>query len=140
MTGFSNEVRTQLQERASVDGFVQCEVMAVCQGRAASLWQAHHRRPRAAGGSRRPETNQAANGLLVCGDDHRYIESHRETSLANGWLLRQNQNPCEVPVLRRRVWVLLDNSGGFERAKCVCGEVGSGGRFEPDLCVCVEGE
>lgn len=134
MTGFSNEVRELIRERANN----VCEVGMRCQNRAMH-WEIHHRRPRGMGSTKRPETNLPANGLGLCADCHRWLELNRDVAKANGWLLSQNQTPCEVPVLRRSVWVILDNDGGFERAKCVCGEVGSGGRFEPDQCVCVEG-
>lgn len=137
MTGFSPQVKQLMRDRALMDGLIRCEVMAVCQGSAASLWQAHHRRPRGAGGSKRPETNQAANGLLVCGDDHRFIEANRETALRNGWLVRQNQTPSEIPVLYRHRWVLLSDDGSVTEADCVCGEIGSDGWY-PGVCVCVE--
>lgn len=138
MTGFSPKVRELLRARASVDGFVVCEVMAACQGRAAAVWEAHHRRPRGMGSSRRPDTNLPANGLMVCGDCHRFIESNRSVALSNRWLLRQNETPTDIPVLRRHVWVLLDNEGGFVPAECVCGEIGSDG-WVPGPCSCVEG-
>lgn len=91
------------------------------------------------GGTKRPETNQAACGLGVCGDCHRLAESQREIAYANGWLVKQHHTPSEIPVLRRHAWVLLDNAGGFERVQCVCGEVTSG-RWYPGQCSCVEGE
>lgn len=134
MTGFSSEVREIVRQRA---GWT-CEVQVRCQSRAMG-WELHHRRPRGMGGSRRPETNSPANSLGVCADCHRFIEHHRDTARANGWLVRQVDNPATIPVLRRQVWVLLDDHGGFERAMCVCGEVGSGG-WVPGPCVCVEGE
>lgn len=135
VTGFGNEVRELVRQRAAWT----CEVQARCQGRAMG-WELHHRRPRGMGSTRRPETNQPANALGCCADCHRFIEHHRETARANGWLLRQTQLPEAVPVLRRHVWVWLDNDGGVERAKCICGEIGTGGRFEPVQCVCVEGD
>lgn len=137
MTGFSPQVKQLMRDRALMDGMIRCEVMAVCQGRAASLWQLHHRRPRGMGSSRRPETNQAANGLHVCADDHRYIESHRELALRNGWLVRQNQTPADVPVLYRHRWCLLSDDGSVVEAKCICGEVTDSGWY-PGACVCVQ--
>ena len=78
-------------------------------------WSQHHRRPRGAGGTKRPETNQPANLLLLCGSgttgDHGFYESHRELAFEHGVLVRQNQDPSEVPVLYRGAWVLLDNDG-----------------------------
>lgn len=114
-TGFSVVVRRLIADRAKDfnGAWAVCEVMAVCQGRQAEA--AHHRRPRGAGGSRRPETNQPANSLAVCAADHEYLESHREEALRFGWLVLQHQTPADIPVLRRGVWVVLDDVGGFER-------------------------
>lgn len=112
-TGFPVRVRNLIHDRALDfnDAWAVCEVMAECQGRRAVA--AHHRRPRGSGGSRRPETNRAANGLAVCDADHAWIESFREQAYRFGWLLKQHQIPSEVPVLRRGQWVLLDDDGGF---------------------------
>jgi 5-methylcytosine-specific restriction protein A len=136
VTGFSNEVRQLIRERS---GGV-CEIQAVCQGRAASTWQIHHRRPRGMGGTKRPETNQAACGLGVCGDCHRLAESQREMALANGWLVRQNQTPATIPLLYRHRWCLLDNDGGVTEAPCVCGEIETPGGWYPNMCRCADGD
>lgn len=112
MTGFSKQVRQTIAVRSSdynTGAYPVCEVMAICQGVPATA--VHHRRPRAAGGSRRPDTNQAANGLAVCDRCHFWCESHREKAFGFGWLVRQTAVPAEVQVLRRGKWVLLDNEG-----------------------------
>ena len=114
-----------------------CEVMAACPGRAVALYDLHHRRARGMGSSKRPETNMAGNALAVCRDCHRLIESQREMALANGWLVRQNQTPADIPVLYRHRWSLLDNDGDVTLASCVCGEINDGGWY-PGVCVCVE--
>lgn len=112
--GFTPATRALIAERASdYNGYPVCEVMAVCQGVAAEA--AHHRRPRGSGGSRRKDTNLPANGAAVCRADHDWIESHREESLRNGWLVLQCETPSEKPFLRRGVFVLLDNDGGYTR-------------------------
>lgn len=112
--GFTPATRAMIAERASdYNGYPVCEVMAVCQGVKAEA--AHHRRPRGSGGSRRKDTNQPANSLAVCGDDHLYIETHREEALRYGWLVLQCETPADIPVLRRGVFVLLDNDGGYVR-------------------------
>lgn len=63
----------------------------------------HHRRPRGMGGSSRADINSPANLLLLCGTGttgcHGHVESNRATSYANGWLVRADHNPAEVPVL-----------------------------------------
>jgi 5-methylcytosine-specific restriction protein A len=68
----------------------------------------HHRRPRGAGGSRSPLTNDPANLVLLCGTGttgcHGLLESHRTTAYAAGWLLRQWQNPLTEPVYRHGAW------------------------------------
>ena len=114
MTGFSTKVRKLVRDRALDfnDGFPVCEVMAHCQGFAAAA-HLHHRRARKSGGSRRPETNRAANALACCFNDHEWIEHNRAKAYQFGWLLKQHQTPSEVPVLRRGVWVLLDDDGGI---------------------------
>ena len=104
---FSNVVRARLMARSG--GF--------CEVRGATCWdeasQAHHRRPRGLGGSRSPQTGQASNGLMVCLPCHSYVEANRELARDNGWLVRQGYNPTDVPVWRRRRWVLLDDEGGL---------------------------
>ncbi|MEX7470161.1 hypothetical protein AB4Z39_10660 [Mycobacterium adipatum] len=112
--GFTPATRALIADRASdYNGWPTCEVMAVCQGVPAEA--AHHRRPRGAGGSKRPDTNKAANALAVCDADHLYLESHREEALKYGWLVLQCDTPATIPVLRRGVFVLLDNDGGYVR-------------------------
>lgn len=113
MTGFSPKVRKVIGRRARdyTDVWATCEIMAICQGAQATA--AHHRRPRGAGGSRRVDTNEAANGLATCDPCHFWVESNREKAFRFGWLLRQTQTPCDVPVLRRGAWTLLDNEGSF---------------------------
>lgn len=103
MTGFSKQVREAITRRAQ----------GVCErcGCAAPAYQHHHRRPRGMGGSTADDTNQPANGFFVCVACHCAIESDRELSLANGWLVRQGQIPANVPVMRQGRWVLLDNNG-----------------------------
>lgn len=79
----------------------------------------HHRRPRGAGGSRRPETNLPANLLVLCGHAtspdgcHQYVERHREEAREAGYILTQQQTPAEVPVFTHRGWLLLDDEGAF---------------------------
>lgn len=116
LTGFPPKVRRQIAERASATGEATdayCEVWEVCNG--ARSGPPHHRRPRGQGGSRRLDTNLAANGLSVCPGCHDWIEHHRAEAKQQGWLLEQHQTPSETPVLRRGVLVRLDNHGGWER-------------------------
>jgi hypothetical protein len=103
VTGFPKKVRdlifTRAQDFCEICGFDRPE-------------QAHHRRARGAGGSRRPDTNQASNGLAISGACHQMVESRRTLAYERGWLVRQGHNPTQVPVLRYgSEWVLLDNTG-----------------------------
>lgn len=103
MTGFPKRVRDVIRERSE-------GVCEVC-GQTPAVQQ-HHRRPRAAGGTSRPESNQPSNGLDVCVRCHHQIESHRTDALTMGWLVRQTDSPTLRRVLRRGEWVWLDDHGG----------------------------
>lgn len=118
LTGFTPKVRKQIAERASATGDAAdayCEVWEVCNG--ARSGPPHHRRPRGQGGSKRLDTNLAANGLSCCPACHDWIENHRTEAKKQGWLLEQHQVPSEVPVLRRGLWVRFDDAGGFTRVE-----------------------
>lgn len=109
MTGFSKRVREIITERAG----------GACErcGSARGDMQMHHRRPRGAGGSRRPETNQAANGLLLDSACHLWIESNRTAALSDGLLVRQSDTPATVPVFRRGVYVWLGDDGSITHVR-----------------------
>ena len=98
-TGFPDDVRAAIRARSGS----KCELCGLA--RAAQI---HHRRPRAAGSTRRPETNFATNGLHVCGDCHDRVESDRGEALDNGWLVSQNEDPAAIPVLYRGESLFLD--------------------------------
>lgn len=71
------------------------------------------------GGSKDPVTNSAANLLRLCGSGttgcHGYIEANRSEALRLGHLVRQGQNPADVPVLLlQHGWCLLDNAGAVK--------------------------
>jgi 5-methylcytosine-specific restriction protein A len=101
-TGFPLSVRVLIIERAN-------GVCELCGGAKPGM-QVHHRRPRGMGGSRRDDTNTAANGIYCCADCHSTIESHRWLAQERGLLLRQHQEPTEVPVQLHGVrWFLTDD-------------------------------
>lgn len=107
-TGFPPDVRAIILGRAGG----RCERC----GEPLSDVEVHHRRPRGAGGTRRPETNHACNGGALCGSCHRITESHRFQAYEEGWLVKQSQDPATIPVLRRGVFVIFDALGGIEVA------------------------
>jgi 5-methylcytosine-specific restriction protein A len=89
VTGFSAAVRTTIRQRA--DGY--CERCGLQRGT-----EIHHRRPRGMGGTNRPETNAPSSGGLLCGDCHRWAESHRAAAMNHGWLVPANTtNPQTSP-------------------------------------------
>ena len=117
MTGFSVEVRHTILARS--EGY--CEVMAA--GCTLMATEIHHRRPRGMGGTVRPETNLASNGLAACRTCHLRCESMRNWARENGFVLLQGDNPADVPVFWRCGWdggrkalVLLDDIGGKRSA------------------------
>jgi len=71
----------------------------------------HHRRPRGMGGTDRPGSSRASNGVLLCACDHRAAETDRAAALDAGLLVSQDADPAEVPVLYRGHLVLLDDDG-----------------------------
>lgn len=104
MTGFSRQVRDIVTERAQD----HCEACGVDAPQ-----QYHHRRARGMGSTKNPEANLASNCLFISAHCHQFIESQRALALDRGWLIRQGQNPAQVPVLRHGSdWVLLLEDGG----------------------------
>lgn len=59
----------------------------------------HHRRPRAMGGTDRPDTNLPPNLLLLCPPCHDDVESRRGEAQHFGWLVPQVGDPAAVAVL-----------------------------------------
>lgn len=106
-TGFPAVVREQIRERSGG----RCEIRWACDGDTAT--QIHHRRPRGMGGSRRPSTNLASNGINACTLCHRWVETEgREIAQQCGWLVSQyTDDPEAVPVMVNRKWTLLGLDG-----------------------------
>jgi 5-methylcytosine-specific restriction protein A len=100
-TGPSPAVRRSVHERDS-----GCVVCGTYDG-----LQVHHRRPRAAGGTRRSDANSPANLLLLCLSCHARVESYREWAREVGLLLMQTQTPADCPLWWHGVRVLLDDDG-----------------------------
>lgn len=102
---FSETTKLLVLERAKG----KCELC----GLPASNFQLHHRRPRGMGGSKKKETGDAANALLVHSKCHAWIESNRKQAMEFGYLVSQYANPKDVPLLRSQEWVLLSEDGSF---------------------------
>ena len=111
-TGPSRDVVEAVYERAQWS----CERCSSAVGpRRGEEHHIHHRRPRAAGGTNRPETNLPSNLLLLCPDCHEAIESFRAEALAAGWLVPQSADPAETAVLiRRDTWFYLTDDGDYD--------------------------
>lgn len=110
LSGFSPATRWIIIQRAQES----CE--RCC--RATRQVEIHHRRPRGMGGSKDPLTNTAANGVLLCTDCHRFVESHREEGLTLGWLVPQGVDPRTVPVLYQgSQYLYLATDGGMSRER-----------------------
>jgi hypothetical protein len=87
------------------DGECEIQVYAVCTGRATD-WC--HRRARSQGGTWSPQ-----NGLHGCHECHMWAHAHPSKARAMGWICK-SYDPIDTGVLRRGVWVVLDEEGGFE--------------------------
>jgi 5-methylcytosine-specific restriction protein A len=104
VTGFATQVRAVIQQRSQ--GFCERDGWNLAT-------EIHHRRCRGMGSTKREATNQPSNGLHLCNACHRFIESHRREALEQGWLVRQHDEPLDVPVLYRGTVVYLDNLGNM---------------------------
>lgn len=110
--GVTSRVRSLVQARAGM----ACERCG--RNLSWSPGQTHHRRPRRMGGDRRPETNQAANLIYLCGTCHEWTESNRTKARGLGLLLSDRAMPAAVPVTCRHGRVLLADDGTWKEAPC----------------------
>lgn len=94
MTAFSNAERQAVIERSKG----RCDLC----GMPVKVGHFHHRRPRGMGGTKRASSGDPSNCLLLHPRCHADIESNRERSLANGWLVPQYQDPRDIPV---KLWL-----------------------------------
>lgn len=105
-SAFSKSVRSIIDERARGC----CELC----GMPVESPQYHHRRPRGIGGTKRVETGQAQNALLLHQKCHTRVESNRLEAYESGWLVAQNADPGDVPVRLWDGWFVLDSLGARE--------------------------
>jgi hypothetical protein len=78
----------------------------------------HHRDPRGAGGSSRPEINDASNLVLLCIPCHADVETNRLQAIGDGFLIPDGQemHPLTTKV---RLWhgtYYLKDDGSLEEA------------------------
>jgi 5-methylcytosine-specific restriction protein A len=109
MSGFPLKVRAAIIERAKGC----CEVC----GEARPGMQAHHRRVKGMGGSRRDDTHLPSNAFWLCAVCHHIVHANPEESYRNGWLVRQGETPSEVPVWRHGRVVLLTDTGDVQEVQ-----------------------
>lgn len=108
-TGFPQAVRDMAHHRSG--GVCEAMIPMVCTGRVEVL---HHRRPRAIGGTRRPDANTASNALGLCDACHRWVESNRAEAMDKGFLVSQWASPGEVVVSYRSLSrIRLTDDGGY---------------------------
>lgn len=94
---------------------ITARAMGMCEiCRTAAIEQFHHRRPRGAGGTKRPETAWPSNGLALCSPCHTEVESQRKESLRLGYLVSQHWNPADVAVFLGGRFVMFTKHGGIE--------------------------
>lgn len=103
MTAFTDKVRATVRQRSNG----RCELCGV----RLQVAHFHHRRPRGMGGTKSLDSGAPSNCLAVHPACHADIESSRERSLRNGWLVSQWQSPAEVPVKSYLGLVLLLDDG-----------------------------
>lgn len=80
--------------------------------------QAHHRRPRGMGGTRRQSSRFAANGLMTCPWCHSFLETgERGQARELGFIVSQFAEPSDVELFyRHERYALLDNDGNVVAA------------------------
>jgi 5-methylcytosine-specific restriction protein A len=102
-TGPSRKVRDVVKRRADW----RCECCGLCPGQVI-----HHRDPRGAGGSSRPEVNLPSNLVYICEPCHLHVESRRLEAIGDGFLIPDGLCPADVPVLLHYGWHKLTDDGG----------------------------
>ncbi|UXE05210.1 HNH endonuclease [Arthrobacter phage Jamun] len=111
MTGPSREVRRQVIAR----DLSKCQWCGRHVRTESGWYSLQHRRARGMGGSRRRETDQAANLVLVCGtgttECHGWIEAQPAQAIARGFRIAAGATPSRVPLMdwTGREWLLQDD-------------------------------
>lgn len=79
--------------------------------------QIQHRWPRGRGGG-----NRLSNLILMCGSGttgcHGWAETQeRRIATDQGWFVKTGEDPAAKPVFTRYGWIMLDDDGGWDRAR-----------------------
>ena len=94
----------------------QCVARVTHERGAKSGEQIHHRKPRRMGGTTEEWINQPANLIYVCRACHDHIESHRQQSLAMGWLIAGRDQAWNTPLrYAKDGFMYLTNDGKILR-------------------------
>lgn len=109
----SVQVDTGTRRRLAERSGSRCEI---CGLRRAA--QAHHRCPRALGGTTSIGSRSLANLLHLCEVCHMSVEARRAIAYDMGWLVRHHDDPASVVVVYRgrNVRLAADGSVVFEAA------------------------
>lgn len=88
-------------------------------GRFCAQGDLQHRRTRAMGGSKKPDTNQPGNLVFLHHDCHMHIEANRAEAIRRGFNVPQHLTPAEVPLLVQSgpagYWIRIDDDGHSEQ-------------------------
>lgn len=117
MTGPSAKVRALVIERDE-GRCVRCGIQLFDDDRPYRSYSLQHRRAKKMGGDRRPDTNAPQNLILVCGHAteprkcHHAMEGRNSGVWEHGWVLKDREDPLEVPVTTWRgpIWLHADGS------------------------------
>lgn len=119
-TGFSDAVKLAVRARAGGGDPDQarCEATGVWLGRYGGEIQ--HRDARGMGGTSLPLTNSIMNAVLLSPEAHRLAESRDRRMNAQGFWLRNGEDPAETPIMLQSqygsgVTVWLTPQGGYSQ-------------------------
>jgi hypothetical protein len=105
-TGPDDDTKELVKQRANYG----CERCGLARGQVI-----HHRDPRGAGGSSRPEVNAASNLVWICNPCHERVESRRLEAIGDGFLISDGFDSLTFPVRLHYGLVRLDDAGGCKR-------------------------
>lgn len=88
----------------------------ICQSCGLPAVDVHHRKVKGMGGSHDPSVHSLANLICLCRNCHDYIHANPLESYGFGFLVRNSDDPFDIPVwFRRQYKVWLFGNGTKER-------------------------